>query len=212
MRPALLAALAASALLALPWPALGQAASLPPSGTDVTVMTDSQGRTVTVERTFTDGHVTQEQVTVRSATGQVLSRSTTTFDPATGQPVARETVTVSASGSTVTTTEEHIVNNRVVSLEITTTTVANGQRTTVERDFALVNGALAQISEKTETERADSQSDTVGDTKDRDDGRRGGAAQREGDDHDSGAGGSERGSDHGGSNHDGGTEHESERD
>jgi len=162
VRSVYLAALAASALLALPWPALGQAAPQPPSGTEVTVTTDSQGRTVTVERTLANGHVTQEQVTVRSASGQLLSRTTTAFDPATGQPVARETVTVSLSGSTVTTTEEHIVNNQVVSLEITTTTVANGQKTTVEREFALVNGALTQVAEKTETERADSQDDKAG--------------------------------------------------
>ncbi len=212
MRQAYLAALAASALLALPWPALGQTAPQPPSGTEVTVTTDSQGRTVTVERTLANGHVTQEQVTVRSASGQLLSRTTTAFDPATGQPVTRETVTVSLSGSTVTTTEEHIVNSQVVSLEITTTTVANGQKTTVEREFALVNGTLTQVSEKTETERADSQDDKAGSRKTEDDDRRGSASQRSEDDHGGGSTGSGHGSDHGGSDHGGGGEHESERD
>jgi uncharacterized membrane protein YgcG len=212
VRQAYLAALAASALLALPWPALGQAAPQPPSGTEVTVTTDFQGRTVTVERTLANGHVTQEQVTVRSSSGQLLSRTTTAFDPATGQPVARETVTVSLSGSTVTTTEEHIVNNQVVSLEITTTTVANGQKTTVEREFALVNGALTQVSEKTETERADSQDDKAGTRKTEDDDRRNSTSQRSEDDHGGGSTGSGHGSDHGGSDHGGGGEHESERD
>ncbi|GEM_PF-892166 len=212
MRHAYLAALAASALLVLPWPALAQTAPQPPSGTEVTVTTDSQGRTVTVERTLANGHVTQEQVTVRSSPGQLLSRTTTAFNPATGQPVARETVTVSLSGSTVTTTEEHIVNNRVISLEITTTTVANGQKTTIERDFALVNGDPTQVSEKTETERADSQDDKAGSRKTEDDDRRGNASQRSEDDHGGGSTGSGHGSDHGGSDHSGGSEHEGDRD
>jgi hypothetical protein len=212
VRSVYLAALAASALLALPWPALGQAAPQSPSGTEVTVTTDSQGRTVTVERTLANGHVTQEQVTVRAASGQLLSRTTTAFDPATGQPVARETVTVSLSGSTVTTTEEHLVNNQVVSLEITTTTVANGQKTTVEREFALINGALTQVAERTETERADSQDDKAGTRKTEDGDRRNSASQRSEDDHGGGSTGSGHGSDHGGSDHNGGSEHEGDRD
>jgi hypothetical protein len=219
VRHAYLAALATSALLALPWPALGQAAPQPPSGTEVTVTTDSQGRTVTVERTLANGQVTQEQVTVRSSSGQLLSRTTTAFNPATSQPVARETVTLSLSGSTVTTTEEHLVNNQVVSLEITTT-VANGQKTTVEREFALVNGAFTQVLERTETERADSQDGKAGARKTEDDDRRNSASQRSEDNHSGRSSGSQRDSERGGnstgsehdSDHGGGGEHEGDRD
>lgn len=125
-----------------------------PAGASVqkTKTIDALGNTVVTERTFINGRLAKQEVTVTSPAGQLVSKTETVFNAA-GQVAKRETVTVNAG--TVTKTEQKFANGQLVREEVTTTTLNNGQRVTVEREFKLVNGVLKEVKEERKVEKVE---------------------------------------------------------
>lgn len=148
----LAAALFALALLGMPTGGASAQGAGDATVQEITT-TDPLGHRVVTERTLLGGRLVKEEVTVTSASGQVLSRTETRFDPATGQVVSRETVTV--AGGTVTTVEQKFRDGQLAAMEATTVTTTGGQRVTVAREFAVVGGVLTEVSHERKVERDD---------------------------------------------------------
>ena len=125
-----------------------------PAGVSVqkTTTIDAFGNTVVTERTFINGRLAKQEVTVTSPAGQPVSKTETVLNAA-GQVVKRETVTVNAG--TVTKTEQKFANGQLVREEITTTTLNNGQRVKVEREFQVVNGVVKEVREHRKVEKGE---------------------------------------------------------
>jgi hypothetical protein len=125
-----------------------------PAGVTVqkTTTIDAMGNTVVTERTFINGRLAKNEVTITDPTGQPVSKTETVFNAA-GQVAKREIVTVNAG--TVTKTEQKFANGQLVREEITTTALNNGQRVKIEREFHLINGVLKEVREQRKVEKVE---------------------------------------------------------
>ncbi len=122
------------------------------------VVTVNAGNVTQTERKFANGVLVKEEVTVTNAAGQLVSKTETVFNAA-GQVAKRETVMV--MGGVITELEQRFVNGQLVKQEITTTTVNNGRRVKVEREFQLVNGVLKEIKEERKVEKVEKKIEKV---------------------------------------------------
>jgi hypothetical protein len=125
-----------------------------PAGASVqkTTTIDALGNRFFTERTFINGLLAKQEVTVTSPAGQPVSKTETVLNAA-GQVVKRETVTVNAG--TVTKTEQKFANGQLVRENTTTTTLNNGQRVKVEREFQVVNGVVKEVREHRKVEKGE---------------------------------------------------------
>lgn len=176
-----------------------------PAGVQVQKSTtvNTQGNTLVTERTFVNGRLVKEEVTVTNGVGQVISKAETTFNVA-GQIAKRETVTV--SGGVITQVEQRFVNGQLVKQEIQTVAINNGQLVKVEREFQVINGVLKEVKEERKLEKVEREVKVEREIKkvENDAPKGGGSGRREasgtGGDRD-GMGGGDHGGDHGGGSH-----------